>query len=157
MLGTNDHDEFITRSIIAIATTLRADGSPASSMISFVRLDDRLYFTTTMDRLKGRSLARDPRVTLTVLNPHEPWSFVSVEGLVRIHRDNPPELRSLVVALADHPDYPWSRSEVDAMVTAPGRAIFELNADRVSGVVFPVLDERRPEEIIGYDEHGLPS
>ena len=79
-------------------------------MVSFARLGDRLYFTTTMNRAKARMLQRDPHAALTVLNPHEPWSFVSVDGTVVIHRDNP---------------------------DGPGRAMFELVPSRVSGVVFP--------------------
>lgn len=137
MLGSAAQDEFIARSITAIVVTVRADGSPASSMVSFARLDDRLFFTTTMDRAKARMLVRDPRAALTILSPHEPWSFVSVEGSVTIHHDNPAELRELILERADHPDYPWSRSEIEQMITGPGRAMFELIPTRVSGVVFP--------------------
>jgi PPOX class probable F420-dependent enzyme len=137
MLGTSAQDGFITRSIAAIVTTTRADGSAASSMVSFARLEDRLFFTTTMDRAKAKMLVRDPRATLAILNPHEPWSFVSVEGDVTIHYDNPAELRELILQSTDHPDNPWSRAEIEQMITAPGRAMFELLPTRISGVVFP--------------------
>lgn len=33
----------------------------------------------------------------------------------------------------------------------------ELAAIRKRCAALPVLDERRPEEIVGYDEHGLPA
>ena len=98
---------------------------------------DRLFFTTTLDRVKGRSLVRDPRCTVTVINPREPWSFVAVEGHVVVHFDNPPELRQLILDLVDHPDYPWTQDEVRPMVEAQRRAIFEVVPDRVSGVVSP--------------------
>ena len=106
-------------------------------MVSFARLGDRLFFTTTMDRAKAKMLVRDPRATLAILNSHEPWSFVSVEGDVTIHYDNPVELRELILQSTDHPDNPWSRTEVEQMITAPGRAMFELIPNRISGVVFP--------------------
>ncbi len=137
MLGSFDQDEFVTRSIIAIITTLRRDGSPSSSMVSFARRGDHLFFTTTMERAKGKMLANDPRVTITIVNPHEPWSFVTVDGKVIIHRDNPPELQQLILDGADHPDYPWPRTDIEQMISAPGRAIFELVSNRVSGVVMP--------------------
>ncbi|HAN36865.1 MAG TPA: hypothetical protein DCQ52_16010 [Acidimicrobiaceae bacterium] len=137
MLGSAEQDEFVSRSVIAIVTTVRQDGSPSSSMVSFARLGDRLYFTTTMNRAKARMLQRDPHAALTVLNPHEPWSFVSVDGTVVIHRDNPAALRALILDRVDHPDYRWSRSEVEQMIDGPGRAMFELVPSRVSGVVFP--------------------
>jgi PPOX class probable F420-dependent enzyme len=137
MLGSFEQDEFVTRSIIAIVTTLRLDGSPSSSMVSFARRGDHLIFTTTMQRAKGKMLANDPRANMTVLNPHEPWSFVTVEGAVTIHRDNPVEFQQLILDGADHPDYPWTRTEVGEMITVPGRAMFELVPNRVSGVVMP--------------------
>lgn len=90
-----------------------------------------------MDRAKGKMLANNPRANLTALNPHEPWSFVVVEGAVTIHRHNPVELQQLILDGADHPDYPWTRTEVGEMISAPGRAMFELVPNRVSGVVMP--------------------
>ncbi len=137
MLGSAEQDQFVSRSIIAIVTTLRRDGSPSSSMVSFARRSDHLIFTTTMDRAKARMLTNDHRAAMTVLNPHEPWSFVTVEGTVTIHRDNPAELRRLILDGADHPDYPWSRTEVEEMISGLGRAMFELVPHRVSGVVMP--------------------
>lgn len=136
MLGSVEQDDFVSRSIIAIVATVRSDGSPSSSMVSFARRGDHLFFTTTIDRAKGKMLARDPGAGLTVLNPHEPWSFVSVDGDGMIHRDNPLELRELVLSSVDHPDYPWTRSDVESMISGPGRAMFELIPTRVSGVVF---------------------
>lgn len=136
MIGTPAQDALITRSVIALVTTLRADGSPTNSMVSFARRGDQLYFTTTLDRVKGRILAHDPRVGLVILNPHEPWSFVSVEGRVTIHRDNPEELRELILSLTEHVDFPWEGDAVNKMITGPGRAMFQVTVDRVSGAVF---------------------
>ena len=137
MIGTEDHDAFVSRSVIGLVTTVRSDGTPSTSMVSFARRGNRLYFTTTLDRVKGRSLVRDPRCGITILNPHEPWSFVNVEGEVVIHRDNPIELRQLILDLVEHPDYPWSREEITPMLESVGRAMFELVPHRVSGVVLP--------------------
>lgn len=137
MIGTAAQDAFISRSVIAILTTVRPDGSPSSSMVSFARRDDRLYFTTTVNRHKGRMLARDPRCTLTILNPSEPWSFVAVDGSVIIHEDNPADLRALVLELVERPDFPWSRADIEQMITGPGRAMYEFVPTRVSGVVMP--------------------
>ncbi len=36
-----------------------------------------------------------------------------------------------------HPDYPWSRTDVEQMMSGPGRAVFELVPNRVFGVMFP--------------------
>ena len=137
MIGTDDEDAFVSRCVIALVTTVRANGTPSTSMVSFVRRGDRLFFTTTLERHKGRSLARDPRCGLTVLDPYEPWSYVSVEGGIVIHRDNPPDLRQIFLDRVDHPDYPWSREEIEPMLVAPSRAIFELIPSRVTSVLLP--------------------
>ena len=137
MIGTEAQDQFIGRSVIALLATVRAAGTPSTSMISVARRGDELFFSTSLDRWKGRSLVRDPRCALTVLNPHEPWSFVTVEGEVVIHADNPADLRQLILDTTDHPDYAWAREAIAPVLEAPGRAMFQLTPTRVSGVVMP--------------------
>jgi len=141
MLGKPEFDAFITRSFTAIVSTVRGSGTPASSMVSYARLDDAIYFSTTLDRLKGKSLVRDPRLALCVINDHEPNAYVTVEGSVIIHRDNPTALHERMYAywqgfVDSHPAGPWSlfgRANLEKMWAAPGRAIFEVHATRVSG------------------------
>lgn len=135
MIGTSVQDAFISRSIIALLTTVRLNGTPSTSMVSFARRDDRLFFTSTLERHKGRSLLRDARCGLTIVNAHEPWSYVTVEGSVVIHTDNPIELRQLILDRVDHPDYPWCREEILPMLVEPTRAIFELVPRHVAGVI----------------------
>lgn len=43
------------------------------------------------------------------------------------------------------------RSKSDA-----GQILEELRAIRARMARYPVLDERSPDEILGYDEHGIP-
>lgn len=138
MIGTKWQDAFISRCIIAVVTTLRHNADPASSMVGFARNGDRLLFSTDLDKLKGKTLLRDPRLVACVLNPREPWSFVSVEGRVTIHLDNPIELRTAMLdAWVGHPDNIFDRADNERLMAGPSRAIFELVPDRVSGVVFP--------------------
>ena len=137
MLGTPDLDSFISQSRRAIATTVRRDGSPASSMVGYARVDDRLLFSSMVDRLKGRTLSRDPRIVLCVLNPDSPMSFVSVEGTVEIHRDNPEALRQQIFQRWDVlvPADGWSmgREATVRQFGEAGRAVFEVTPTRVSG------------------------
>jgi PPOX class probable F420-dependent enzyme len=134
MLGTAEQNSFVSRSVNAVVTTLRANGSPSNSMVTFARREDRLFFSTTMHRLKGKTLVRDPRASLTILNPLEPWSFVSVEGRVIIHRGNPMELRDLILDnCTGQPGSVGSREQIGRMIAEPDRAVFELEPTRVSG------------------------
>jgi len=143
VLGTPQLDAFVSRSFTAIVTTVRKDGSPSSSMVSYARDGDRLYFSTTTARLKGRTLQRDPRLALCVINDQEPNGYVSVEGTVVIHRDNPQELHERMFQYWDAfgDQYPKSplrmmgREAIAALLVKPGRAIFEVMPTRVSGVL----------------------
>jgi nitroimidazol reductase NimA-like FMN-containing flavoprotein (pyridoxamine 5'-phosphate oxidase superfamily) len=141
MLGSEKLDQFVSRSFTGIVTTVRENGTPASSMISYARLGDNLYFSTTIDRLKGKALLRDSRLALCVVNDLEPNSYVTVEGSVIIHRNNPKELHERMFSfwagfVEKHPKSPWAffgRENLEKMWAAPGRAIFEVQATRVSG------------------------
>lgn len=143
MLGNDKLDAFISRSFTGIVTVVRTDGSPASSMISYARLGDELYFSTTLDRLKGRRMAADPRIALCVVNDLEPNSYASVEGTVVIHPDNPKALHERMFTVWQtfaerHPQsvWPqWGRAGLEKIWAQPGRAIFEVRATRVSGIV----------------------
>ncbi|MGE3598362.1 MAG: pyridoxamine 5'-phosphate oxidase family protein [Dehalococcoidia bacterium] len=143
MLGTDKLDAFISRSFTGIVAVVRTDGSPATSMVTYARLGDEIYFSTTLDRLKGRRMAADPRIALCVVNDLEPNSYASIEGLVIIHRDNPKHLHERMFtvwqAFAErHPQsvWPqWGRAGLEKVWSQPERAIFELRPTRVSGIV----------------------
>jgi PPOX class probable F420-dependent enzyme len=75
----------------AMLATTRADGRPHVAPVWFVLDGDDLVFTTAATSVKGRTLARDPRVCLAVDEPVPPFSFVMVEGVATITED-PAEL-----------------------------------------------------------------
>lgn len=84
---------------------------------------------------------------------------------------NDPELDRMAQELADATGVSVEEAVRDAVeaklkacgnAAAPRAAKKEINReeiDRILGRVakLPVLDDRTPDEIIGYDEHGLPS
>jgi PPOX class probable F420-dependent enzyme len=67
--------------------TVRADGSPHVVPIWFVCDGDDLIFTTGRDTVKGRNIARDARVAITVDDQTPPYSFVTVFGEASISED----------------------------------------------------------------------
>lgn len=68
--------------------TVRADGRPHVAPIWFAMTDDgAIAFNTGEETLKGKSLRRDPRVSLCVDDARPPFSFVTVEGTVEIVED----------------------------------------------------------------------
>ena len=72
---------------------LASDGRPLVAPIWFVVDDGQLVFNTGKDTAKGRALQRDPRVVLTVDDPHPPFSFVQVQGVAEL--TDPTVLRDL--------------------------------------------------------------
>ncbi len=135
MLGTPDQDAFISRQRWGVVTTLRSDGSPTSSVIFFARVGDDLLFSTTMDRLKAKTLQRDPRVALAVLDEGSPFGYVTVEGTATLHREN---------LLADHVtinramrnDPGWEAPEgMLERLEKEQRVVVRVKGERVSGVV----------------------
>lgn len=69
-----------------VATT-RADGRPHVAPIWFVLDGEDLVFMTGAATVKGRSLARDPRLSLVVDLEEPPYSFVMVEGTATLSDD----------------------------------------------------------------------
>ena len=67
--------------------TVRADGRPHVAPIWFVLDGDDIIFTTGADTVKGTSIARDPRVAMTVDDQEPPFSFVIVEGAATLSTD----------------------------------------------------------------------
>src|SRR5262245_44705142 len=71
-----------------LATT-RADGRPHVAPIWFVvdEADGSLVFNTGADSVKGRTIARDPRIAICVDDDVPPFSFVIVEGVAEVSDD----------------------------------------------------------------------
>ncbi len=70
-----------------VLATVRADGRPHATPVWFDLDGDSVVFTTGADTVKGRNLARDPRVTLCVQDDRPPFSFVTLEGQAELIDD----------------------------------------------------------------------
>ena len=57
--------------------TLRPDGSPQATVVSFVHDGLLIYFGCGADSQKARNIARDRRVSITVTPPYGSWSEIS--------------------------------------------------------------------------------
>jgi len=84
----------------ATLATVRADGRPHTAPVWYVldgstRTDDNpigdLILNTATDSVKGRTLRRDPRVSLCIDDDRPPFSFVTVEGVATLSEE-PSEL-----------------------------------------------------------------
>lgn len=81
---TDDAKNLLRRPIYAWATTLYPDGSPHSTVV-WVDVDgDEVVFNTAVGRVKEKHLSRDPRVSISVLDPDNPYHLLSVTGSARL-------------------------------------------------------------------------
>ncbi len=134
MIGTPEQDDFISKNTRAVVTTLRRSGAPASSLIAFARDGDDLIFSTRKPTLKVKTLTRDPRVNLCVLDG-DGSGFVSVEGTATIETDDIVSKHIAINrAMRGQPD--WTPPEgFEARLRNEERVVVRVRAQRVSGVV----------------------
>jgi PPOX class probable F420-dependent enzyme len=69
-----------------LATT-RADGSAHVAPIWFTLDGDDVVFMTGEESVKGRTLRRDPRASISVDDPAPPYAFVVVSGRCELSAD----------------------------------------------------------------------
>ena len=67
---------------------LASDGRPLVAPVWFIIDNNQLVFSTAKTTAKGKALQRDPRVVLTVDDPHPPFSFVQVQGVAELSEDS---------------------------------------------------------------------
>jgi PPOX class probable F420-dependent enzyme len=134
MIGTPDQDAFINRNRWAVVTSLRKDGSPTNSVIFYAREGDELIFSTTLSRLKAKTLARDPRIAFTVLDEGQPFGFVTVEGTATIQGDDIVPGHIEINKAMRRIDEFTPPDGYEAGLKSAGRVIIRVKAERVSGV-----------------------
>jgi PPOX class probable F420-dependent enzyme len=66
-----------------VLITIRADGRPQSSDITFVPEGDTFVISVTADRAKTLNMRRDPRVVLHISEPHA-WSYIAFDGTAEL-------------------------------------------------------------------------
>jgi PPOX class probable F420-dependent enzyme len=76
----------------ATVATIEPDGRPQSSVV-WVRTDgDDILFSTIKGRRKHANLTRDPRVSVLVFDPADPYTYAEVRGAAVITDDPAAEL-----------------------------------------------------------------
>jgi PPOX class probable F420-dependent enzyme len=66
----------------AVLTTLRADGQPASQVMWIDCDDEYILINTEKHRHKYRQARADPRVTVTIWQHDDPYTYVEIRGVV---------------------------------------------------------------------------
>jgi PPOX class probable F420-dependent enzyme len=81
------HRDLLTRPVCGVLTTLAADGQPRSSLVWVDTDGECALVNTTLERCKARDLARDPRLSLLVVDPDDTGRFLQVRGEAELVTD----------------------------------------------------------------------
>ena len=71
----------------AVLATVNPDGSPQTSVMWVGHDGADLLFSTIEGRVKHRNMARDPRVSVTVIDSADPENYVELRGRVTMAPD----------------------------------------------------------------------
>ncbi len=94
-----------------VVTDLRADGSPHSTVVWVDADDDGVSFNTAHDRFKTRNIARDGRVSLTVVDPGDPYRWISIDGIATLVDEGADaQIDRLAKKYLGVDEYPWRSS-----------------------------------------------
>lgn len=74
------HLDLLTRPIHGVLTTMMADGQPQSSLVWCDYDGVYARINTSRERQKGRNIARNPRVTLLVVDPEDTGRYLEIRG-----------------------------------------------------------------------------
>lgn len=127
------HDEalaFIRRNHQAVLATIKRDGRPQLSHISYLLDEDGVVkISATRDRAKTRNLLRDPRASLSIVA--STWGeYLVVEGTCEVRdADQLPELRRIYEGIRGEPHPDWAA--FDAAMIRDGRVVLAVTIERI--------------------------
>jgi len=77
-------EDLFKKETFAHLTTMTADGEPHTTpvWIDYDADDDLILVNTERGRRKERNVARDPTVSVSMIDPDNPYRFLSVTGVV---------------------------------------------------------------------------
>lgn len=113
--------EVLDSRVFVTVATLQPDGSPHQSVVWVGRDGDDLFFVTGSDKLKVRNLRRDPRLSVTVNPPDEPYGYAVISGTARFEsagsRERMDELAAKYTGKVYAEHHPESYATLPELVT----------------------------------------
>ena len=109
---TASERSFLEGPFVGVVTDLRPDGSPHSTIV-WVDVDDEgVSFNTAWPRAKPRYIEADPRVSLTVVDPGDPYRWVALSGTAALVDEGANEqIDRLAKKYVGRDSYPWHKPE----------------------------------------------
>jgi PPOX class probable F420-dependent enzyme len=97
---------------VGVLTDLREDGSPHSTVVWVDVEDGKVSFNTARGRAKPRHLEQDPRVSLIMVDPNDPFRWVAVSGRAEVtEKGADQQIDKLAKKYLGKDEYPWRNPE----------------------------------------------
>jgi PPOX class probable F420-dependent enzyme len=97
---------------VGVATTLREDGSPHSTIVWVDVEGDKVSFNTARGRAKPKHLERDPRAALLMVDPNDSYKWVAVSGPAELTEEGADaQIDKLAKKYLGKDEYPWRNPE----------------------------------------------
>ena len=93
---------------VGVATTLREDGSPHSTIVWVDVEGDKVSFNTARGRAKPKHLEHDPRASLLMVDPNDSYKWVAVSGPAEVTEEGADaQIDKLAKKYLGKDEYPW--------------------------------------------------
>ena len=97
---------------VGVATTLRQDGSPHSTIVWVDVEGDKVSFNTARGRAKPKHLEHDPRASLLMVDPNDTYKWVAVSGHAEVTEEGADaQIDKLAKKYLGKDEYPWRNPE----------------------------------------------
>jgi PPOX class probable F420-dependent enzyme len=97
---------------VGVATTLREDGSPHSTIVWVDIEGDKVSFNTALGRAKPKHLEHDPRASVLMVDPNNSYKWVAVSGRAEVtEKGADAQIDKLAKKYLGKDEYPWRNPE----------------------------------------------
>lgn len=107
---SSEQAEVLNKKVFATVATVNPDGSPQVTLVWADTDGENLYFNTSKGRVKDRNLRRDPRVSVSVFDPEDPYGAAfTIRGHAELIEDETAlaHINSLTKKYTGQDEYPW--------------------------------------------------
>ena len=123
--------DFLAESHVAHIATVRPDGRPHLTPISYIaELDTqgKAYLMAPENTVKFRNIRRNPKVSLSVANDQRPFDYVLLEGEGRLTQDNMEDvLERMCLRYYPERGTAWAKQ----LLAAGGLIVLEVTVNKV--------------------------
>ena len=126
------HLDLVNNGVIGVLTTMMPDGQPQSSLVWLDYDGECVRVNTTLDRLKSRNLAANPKASILVVDPEDTGRYIQLRGeMEQVFAGALEHLDALTRRYTRHPCfygyvYPIERRDRET------RVIWRLHARRIT-------------------------